>query len=84
MRLDVFLEILRTLEGLATELALVWLQGNMDTDVGGDVVTLDGGGAALAPGAGQVEVVGGLAADMALADMLLELVRIVRACQMDR
>ncbi len=71
MSLDMFLEILRTLEGLATKLAFVRLQGDMDTDVGGDVVTLDGGGSALAPGAGQVEVVGRLAANMALADMFL-------------
>jgi hypothetical protein len=71
MCLDMFLEILRALEGLAAELALVRLQGNMDADVGGDVVALDSGGAALTPRAGQVEVVGRLAADMALADMFL-------------
>ena len=65
------LEILRALEGLATKLAFVRLQGNMDTDVRGDVVTLDGAGAALAPSAGQVEIVSRLAADMALAHMLL-------------
>ena len=58
MSLDMFLQILRTLERLATELALVRLQRDMDSDMGGNVITLDGGGTALAPGAGQVEVVG--------------------------
>jgi hypothetical protein len=57
MSLDVLLEILRTLECLATELALVGLQGDVDSDVRSDVVTLDCGGAALAPSTGQVEVV---------------------------
>ena len=70
--LDVFLEILRTLERFPAELALVRLQGNVDSDMGSDVVALDRGGSALAPCAGQVEVVGRLAADMALADVLLE------------
>ena len=65
------LQILRALEGLSAELALVGFQGDVDSNVGGDVVTLDGGGSALAPGAGQVEVVGRLAANMALADMFL-------------
>jgi hypothetical protein len=36
------------------------------------VVALDGGGAAGAPLAGQVKVVGALAPDMALADVVLE------------
>ena len=33
VRLDMFLEILRTLEGLPTELALVRLQRDMDANV---------------------------------------------------
>lgn len=71
MGLDVFLQILGPLEGLATEVALVWLQGDMHANVGGDVVALDGGGVAVAPLASQVQVVGALAADMALADVFL-------------
>lgn len=71
MGLDVFLEILRALESFAAELTLVRLQGNMDTNVGGDVVTLDGCGSALTPSARQVEIVGRLAANMSLANMLL-------------
>lgn len=69
--LDMFLQILRTLEGFSTELALVRLQGNVNSDMGGDVVAFDGGSTALAPGTGQVEVVGRFTTDMAFADMLL-------------
>ena len=71
MGLDVFLEILGTLESLATELAFVRFQGNMYSNVGGDVVALDSRGPALTPSAGEVQVVSGLAADMSLADVLL-------------
>lgn len=71
MGLDVFFQILGPLEGLATEVALVRLQGNMHTNVRGDVVTLDGGGVAVAPLASQVQVVGAFAANMALADVVL-------------
>ena len=69
--LDVFLEILRALKGLAAEFAFVRLQGNVDSDVGGDVVAFDGGGTALTPGAGQVEMVSLLTTNMALADVFL-------------
>jgi len=75
MRLDMLFQILWTLECLATELAFVRLQGNMDSNVGGNVITLDGGGAALTPGAGEVEVVGGLATNMAFANVFLLMVR---------
>lgn len=71
MSLDVLLEILRALECFATEVALVRLQGYMNSDVRGDVITLDGGGATCTPLTGQVEVVGALATDMALADVVL-------------
>jgi hypothetical protein len=50
----------------------VRLQGYVDADVRGDVVTLDGGGAACAPLTGQVEVVGALATDVALAYVILD------------
>lgn len=65
------LQVLRALERLATELTLVRLERYVDADVRGDVVTLHGGCPAGVPLAGQVEVVGALAADMALADVLL-------------
>lgn len=69
--LDMLLEILGALEGLAAELAFVRLERDVNTDVRGDVITLDGGGAARVPLASEVQVVGALAADMALTDMLL-------------
>lgn len=52
--LHVLLEILGTLESLAAEVALMRLQGHMNTDVRSDVVPLDGGSAAVTPLAGQV------------------------------
>jgi hypothetical protein len=70
--LDVLLEILWALECFATEVALVRLQGHMNANVRGDVVTLDGGGATCAPLTGEVEVVGALATDMTLADVVLD------------
>lgn len=71
MGLDVFLQVLRTLEGLATKVTLVRLQRDVDPDMRGDVVTLDDSSAATAPFAGQVEVVGTLTANMALTHMFL-------------
>ena len=52
-----FLQILRSLERFATELALVRLERNMNSDVRGYVIALDCGGAALTPCAGEVKVV---------------------------
>jgi hypothetical protein len=71
MSLDMFLEILRTLEGFATEFAFVWFQRNMDPDVGGDVVAFDCRSATTTPLTRQVEVVGTFAADVSFADMFL-------------
>lgn len=66
------LQVLWTLEALAAVGALVWLQWDVDADVGGDVVALDGRGTAVNPSTGQVQVVGRLAADMTLADVLIK------------
>lgn len=71
MRLDVFLEVLRTLEGLAAEVAAVRLQRDVDADVRGDVVAFDDLDAAGAPRALEVEVVGAFTTDMALTDVIL-------------
>lgn len=65
------LQILRALESLAAEVALVRLQGDVDTNVRRDVVTLYSRSTAVTPLAGQVQVVGALATDMALADVVL-------------
>lgn len=66
------LQVLWALEALATVSTLVWLQWDVNTDVGGNVVALDGGGTAVNPSTGQVQIVGRLASDMALADVLIE------------
>jgi len=71
VRLDMLLQVLGTLEGFATEVALVRLQGDVDSDVRGDVVTLDGRSTTVAPLTGQIEVVGALTANMALAHVIL-------------
>lgn len=72
MGLDMLLQVLRTLERLAAELTLVRLERNMDTDVRGDVISLDRGSSARVPLASQVEVVCALATNMALTNMLVE------------
>lgn len=66
-----FLQVLWPLEGLATELTLVRLERDVDSNMRGDVIALDRRRSALTPGAGQVEVVGRLATNMALANVLL-------------
>lgn len=75
MSLDVLLQILRPLERLSAKVTLVRLQRHMDADVGGDVVALDRGRPAIPPTTSQVQVIRTLAADMTLADMLIELLR---------
>jgi hypothetical protein len=69
--LDVLLEILGALERLSAEVALVWLQGDVDTNVRSDVVALDRCGTARVPLASQVEVVGALPANVPLTDVVL-------------
>lgn len=71
MRLDVFLEVLGPLEGFATKFASMRFQGNMDTDVRGDMIAFHDGDTAATPRTGEVEVVSTLASNMALADMVL-------------
>jgi hypothetical protein len=71
------LQVLGALERLAAELTLVRLERHMDANVRGDVVTLDRSSAARVPLAGEVQVVGALAANMAFTDVLL----IMIACQ---
>ena len=72
MSLDMLLQILRALERLLTEVALVWLEGNMNTNVRGDVIALDSRGVALIPSTGEVEIVGAFAANMTLTHMVLK------------
>lgn len=69
--LNMLLQVLGTLEALAAEVTLVWLQRDVNTNVRRDVVALDCGGAAEVPPTGEVQIVGTLASNMAFADMLL-------------
>ena len=77
MGLDMLLEILRALKALAAEIALVRLQGNVNTNMRSDVVALHRGGAARVPLACEVEVVGALATNMLLANMFLFFIMLV-------
>ena len=69
--LNMFLQILRSLERLTAEVALMRLQWDMDTNVGRDMVTFYSRGTAITPLASQIQVVGALATNMALANMVL-------------
>lgn len=69
--LNVLLQILRTLESLPAEIALVRLQRNMNTNVRCDVVTLYSRSAAITPLTSQVQVVSALATNMAFANVIL-------------
>ena len=75
-----FLQVLRTLERLSAEVAFVWLEWDVDTNVRGNVIAFHGGRAAGTPLTGEVEVVCALAADMAFADVVLEWVLVVCSC----
>ena len=66
MRFDVLFQVLGALEGLATKLALVRLEWNMNTNVRRDVVALDSRGPARVPLTGQIQVVRALSAHMSL------------------
>jgi len=73
VRLYVLLEILRALERLTAEIALMRLQRDVHANVRSDVIALDCGCAAVTPLAGQIQVVGALATNMALTDVIVEL-----------
>ena len=77
MGLDVFLEILRTLKGLSAEVAFVRLERHVNTDVRSNVISLHGSRAAATPLAGEVEIVGALATNMALADVILQFLLVI-------
>ena len=71
MSLDVLLQILGPLEGLATKIAPVRLQRDMNADVRRDVVAFHDSNAAGTPSTSQVEIVGTFATDVTFANMLL-------------
>ena len=71
MGFDMLLEILRPLEGLTTKLASMRLEWYVNTDVRGDVITLYDSDTTVRPCASQVKIVGALATNVGLADMVL-------------
>ena len=76
MGLDVFLQVLGSFECFSTEFAFVRLERDMYSDVGGNVVAFDGGGATSSPLASQVEIVCALASDVTFTDVVLVKVRL--------
>lgn len=64
-------EVLGTFKRLPTKVTLVGFQGDVDTNMRGDMVSLDDSSPAATPVASQVKIVGAFAANMAFADMLL-------------
>ena len=71
MSFYMFLEVLGTLEGLAAKFASVWFQGDVDSDVRGNVVAFDHGHMAVTPCALQVKVVRAFASNMSIANVFL-------------
>lgn len=72
MGLDMLLEVLRAFERLAAEVTTMRLQGDMDANMRGNVVTLNHGDVAVGPSTLQVEIVGALATDMNFAHVVLD------------
>jgi hypothetical protein len=71
VRLDMLLQVLGTLECLPTDFAFMRLQWDMHADVRRDVIALYRRSRAIAPVAFELEVVGALAPNMLLADVIL-------------
>jgi hypothetical protein len=71
MGLHMLLQILRALEGLPTEVAFVWFKRDMDTDMGGNVVPLDGCRMTISPLTREVQIIRRFTTDMSLANMFL-------------
>ena len=74
MGFDMLLQVLRPLEGLATEVASMRLQRDMDSDMRGDVVAFHNGDATVAPRTLKVEIVSTFATNVLFADMVLQTV----------
>lgn len=71
MSLDVLLQILRPLEGLAAKVASMRLQRDVNTNVRRDVVAFHDSNATGTPSTSQVEIVGTFATDVTFANVLL-------------
>jgi len=68
----VLLQILWTLERLAAEVTLVWLQWDVYADVRSNVITLDSGRTAGVPSTSQIQVVCALSSHVLLTDVVLD------------
>lgn len=71
MRLDVLLQILRSLKSLAAEIAFMRLQRDMDANMRRDMVALHRRCPAVAPLASEIQVVCALSANMPLTNVIL-------------
>lgn len=70
--LDMLLQILGTLEALGAERAAVRLKGDVNPDMGGNVISFDGNDIAAVPATLQAQVVGALSSDVSLTKMVLD------------
>lgn len=69
--LDMLLQILRSLECLLTKFTLVWLEWNVDSNMRGNMISLDCSGPAGPPSARQTQIVSTFAPDMNIAQVVL-------------
>jgi len=72
--LDMLLQVLRTFEGLLANTAFVWLEGDVDSNMRGDMVALDCSCVALVPATSKVQIVCALPSNMLLTDMVLGMI----------
>lgn len=72
MGLDMLLEVLGAFERFAAEVTSMRLQGNMDANMRGNVITLDHGDVAVRPSTLQVQIVCAFATDVNFADVVLD------------
>ena len=77
----VLFQVLGPLKVLGARFADVRLQGDVHAKVGGDVVSLDGGGLAVVPSAAQRQVSVALAADVEVAEMFIQRPGVVKLCR---
>jgi hypothetical protein len=68
---------LGTLESLSTEVALVGLKRDVYANVGSNMVSLDGGSSAGSPRTSKAKVIGALASNVDVAEMVLSTTKIV-------
>lgn len=76
MNFGMLLQILWALEGFLANLAGMRLEWSMNSQMARDVVSFGAGRAAVFPSAGQAEVVGTLAADVVIAEVVVECFRV--------